>query len=218
MIQKRGNLAAILMAAVLQTGCSVDEPTKPSAVRESGVPSPAMSAEAGSTTLHRPQPKSARYVTPISAASGQQSAEPADPRHLKAEAKLVGRGGLESDEVEHVLLSREAFAATVQALDQEATGSIEAQDITRLVRIAIDRKLTTDMRLSSLSCGVSVCMGSVEKGSEFAKNWSIAKLEDDVLKFHAVAQSMEKIGGVYENRFVFSTDPGLRNFVGPLSQ
>lgn len=218
MIQRRGKFAAILVAAVLQTACSVDKPTKLPAAHESEVPSPTLSAETESKTVHRSQPKSARHVTPHSTASGQQSVEPADQRHLKAEARLVGRGGLESDEVEHVLLSREAFAGTVQALDQDAMHSIEAQEMARYVRNVIDRGLTSDMRLSSFSCGVSVCMGSVQKGSEFAKNWSISELEDEALPFHAVAQSMEKIGGVHENRFVFSTDPELRDFVGPLSQ
>ncbi|WNH54085.1 hypothetical protein [Stenotrophomonas oahuensis] len=218
MIQKRGMLAAISFAALLQTACSVGEAVTPPTSHESQVPSPTRSTETEGTAVHRPQPQTARYAKPLSSTSIQLPAEPADPRHLTAEATFVQKGGLASDEVELVLLSREAFAGTVEALEQESVRSIEAHDITRYVRNVIDRGLTSDMRLSSFSCGVSVCMGSVQKGSEFAMNWSIAQLEDDALQFHAVAQTMEKMGGVYENRFVFSTNPELRNFVGPLSQ
>lgn len=218
MIYKREKLAAILIAAVLQTACSVEEPVRLPASHESKVPSPTRSAETESTAVHLSHPDSVRYEKADSMTSGQQPAEPKVPPHLTAEATLIGKGGLASDQVEHVLLSREAFSGTVEALEQESLRSIEAQDMTRYVRNVIDRGLTSDMRLSSFSCGESVCMGSVQKGSEFEKNWSISRLEDEALPFHAVAQSMEKIGGVYENRFLFSTDPELRNFVGPLSQ
>lgn len=218
MIQKRGKLAVILIAALLQTACSVEEAARLPASHESQVPSPTKSARTESTAVHGSQPDSAHYEKPASMMSSQQPVEPANTGHLKAEARFLGKGGLESDEVEHVLLSREVFAGTAKALEQESVRNIEAQDMTRYVRNVIDRRLTSDMKLSSLSCGVSLCIGSVQKGSEFAKNWSVAQLEDDALQFHAVAQSMEKIGEVYENRFLFSTDPELRNFAGPLSQ
>ncbi len=121
----------------------------------------------------------------------------------------IGEGGIEADAIDQVLQSRKAFANAVQALDTEGVRSMEAQDMTRLYRTVMEQALGKDMVVSSLACGLSVCLGSVQKGSEFDDSWAHTFLDHEAIKVFGFVQAEDRLGHTHERRFLFSMDPEL---------
>lgn len=122
--------------------------------------------------MHRALPKVMRAVTPHSPAHRPSPSDSMESDYLKAEVKYIGQGGIESNEVEQVLQSREAFSNALQDLDDKGVRNLEAQDMTRHVRTVMLQALGENMTVHSLSCGLSICMGSVQSGSAFDDIWA----------------------------------------------
>lgn len=208
-------LALVLVVAVLQSACSSHDPLSPAA---NDAPSDSAAAQpdgVSSATVHRAQPKVMRAVTPHSIGQGQSSSDPKKSGYLKAELQYIGKGGIEANEADQALQSRDAFSSAVLALDEEAIRSLEAQDITRHVRAVMLQALGKDVTVHSLSCGLSVCMGSVQSGSAFDDTWAHPFLDHGAIKVFGFIEAANQVGGLHERRFLFSMDPELPGIIVP---
>ena len=208
-------LAFALMAVALQSACTSHEPLSPGANDEYNESAVAQADGVSSTTVHRAQPKVLRAVTPHSDGDGPSSADPSAGGFLKAELQYIGKGGIEANEVDQVLQSRDAFSSALLALDEEAIRSLDAQDMKRHVRAVMLRALGENMTVHSLSCGLSVCMGSVQSGSKFDDTWAHAFFDHGSIKVFGFIEAADQVGGLHERRFLFSMDPELPGIIVP---
>lgn len=165
--------------------------------------------------MHRALPKVMRAVTPHSPAHRPSPSDSMESDYLKAEVKYIGQGGIESNEVEQVLQSREAFSNALQDLDDEGVRNLEAQDMTRHVRTVMLQALGENMTVHSLSCGLSICMGSVQSGSAFDDIWAHPFLDHGAIKVFGFVEATDRRGGLHERRFLFSMDPELPGIIVP---
>lgn len=208
-------LALALMAVALQSACSAQDPRSPGAVNAPSEPPVVQAGSESGITVRRAQPKVMRAVTPHSTGHGPASPDPKLSGYLKTELRYIGQGGIEANEVEQVLQSRDAFSSALQALDEEGVRSLEAQDMTRHVRGAMLQALGKDMIVHSLSCGLSVCIGSVQSGPAFDDTWAHAFLDHGAMKVFGFIEAADQIGGLHERRFLFSMDPELPGIIVP---
>lgn len=215
MITINGQMVVVLTAAVLQVACSSQDPRSPGA-RDSPSDSSVTHADGvSSVTVHRAQPKVARPITPNPPVQGAPSLDPKVSGYLKAEVKYIGKGGIEANEVDQVLQSRDVFSSALQAIDEEGVRSLEAQDITRNVRTVMLQALGEDMTVHDLSCGLSVCMGSVKSGSAFDDTWPHPFLDHGAIKVFGFIEAADQTEGLHERRFLFSIDPELPGIIVP---
>lgn len=208
-------LVFALIAVALQSACTSREPLSPGANDEHNESAVAQADGVSSTTVHRAQPKAMRAVTPHSTGQGPSSSDPKMSGYLKAELQYIGKGGIEANDVDQVLQSRHAFTSALLAFDEQASSSLEAQDMTRHFRAVMLRALGENMTVHSLSCGLSVCMGSVQSGSKFDDTWAHAFFDHGSIKVFGFIEAADQIGGLHERRFLFSMDPELPGIIVP---
>lgn len=210
-------IALALMAVALQSACSPQDPRSPGARDAQSAPAAAQAGDESSITVHRAQPKVMRAVTPHSAIHGSSSSDTGAGGYLRAEVKYIGQGGIEANEVEQVLQSRDAFSSALQALDAENIRSLEAQDMTRHVRTVMLQALGKDITVDGLSCGLSMCMGSAHRNSAFDDTWAHPFLDHRAIKVFGFIEAEDRMGSLYERRFLFSMDPELPGIIVPHS-
>lgn len=208
-------LAIALMAVALQPACYSQDPRSPAARDAPCEPPAAQAGDEGSITVHRAQPKVMRAVKPHSPVHGPSPSDSMEIGYLKAEVKYIGQDGIEASEVEQVLQTRDAFSSAVQAIDEEGIRNLEAQDMTRHVRTVMLQALGEDMTVHSLSCGLSICMGSVQRGSAFDDTWAHPFLDHGVIKVYGFVDATDRIADLHERRFLFSMDPELPGIIVP---
>lgn len=204
-----------LLAAGLQSACSSQDPRSPAARDAPSESATTQGRDESSITVHLAQPKVMRAITPHSISHSAPSSNTEATGYLKAEKKYIGQGGIEANEVEQVLQSRDAFSSAMQALDEEGIRNPEAQDMSRHVRTVMEHALGKDMRVHSLSCGLSVCMGSVQKGLAFDDTWAHTFLDHGAVKVFGFIEMADQIGHTHERRLLFSFDPELPAILVP---
>ncbi|WP_312316367.1 hypothetical protein [Stenotrophomonas sp.] len=203
--------AFLMMVLTLQLACSPEQ-QHTSAATAAAAYDESVEAQANgenSITIHRAQPKVMRSVTPHSTGELPSSTSTRASHHLEAEEKYIGEVGIEADAIDQVLQSREAFTTALHALDSESIRSMEAQDLTRHFRAVMELALGNEVTVSSLACGLSVCLGSVQKRAEIDEKWAHTFLDHDAIKVFGFGQAEDQMGDVHERRFLFSIDPGL---------
>lgn len=138
------------------------------------------------------------------------------PGFLAAESTLVADRGVSAQVATEVLSSTERFSKAIQTMERDALTSSEAQDLAVHYRSAVLRAVGSDGAVESFACGLSVCAGSVRSRLDVDQDAWISRLNDDTsaLTFSYV-DTVERIGGFNESRFVFSTDPALNAIVTP---
>jgi len=203
------------MVLALQSACSSQDPRSPAAVDAPSEPPVIQAGSESGITVHRAQPKVTRALTPHSTGQSASSVDPKATGYLKAEVKYIGKGGIEANEVDQVLQSREAFSSALQALDEEGIRSLEAQDMSLHVRTVMEQVLGKEMTVNGLSCGMSVCMGWVQKGSAFDDAWAHAFLDHGSIKVFGFIEAADSTENIHERRFLFSFDPQLPAILVP---
>lgn len=210
----RFRLALLLLVFSQLAACQGEKPGQGASPSASSRASAPLKAESAVAREHgsRDQRKVAALLP--STRATPQPAELVPTHYLKGEAEYVTRGGLDGDTVEQALSTQEGFDKAAEALSSEAMRSMEAQDLGRYFRRVMERAVAEHMDVVSLSCGLSVCMGSVQtRSAELDPNWSLKYLDDDSFKAYGFIESVERIGDVHVSRFLFSTDPELAAIV-----
>lgn len=135
--------------------------------------------------------------------------------YLHAESKFVFNGGLSSREAGVLLRSHRSLSDAIDRLSQESASSPEAQDLTGHYRSSLVRAMGNRATLERLSCGLSLCIGVAHARSESDHAaWNDRFGADPAALTYSYMEAVEAVGGGYESRFIFSTDPALNSISG----
>lgn len=93
---------------------------------------------------------------------------------------------------------------------------MEAQDLARHYRSALERAVGVQGVVEDLTCGLSICMGLVSARSRADHDaWDERLYEDSSAARHVILQAVEMNGDRLQNRFLFSTDSGIKAIALP---
>jgi hypothetical protein len=149
-----------------------------------------------------------------SPASNPGPPEVANTIYLPAESAFVAQHGISASLTDQVIESRDEFARVLKEMSNDEMRSMEAQDLAKLYRRMLERAVGTESAVEDLSCGLSVCMGSVRAGSLADHDAWLARLgEDPAALRYVFMEAIEHTGDQFQSRFVFSTDPALKAIV-----
>lgn len=204
--------------AVLALGCSKTE--KPSTTRLDSVNAPATLAHA--MPEKAPDPVPLPQDTTTSTASAPVTIQPGSGKrkqfapYLKTEQKFLSGESVSSRSTEELLSSRKFNSIAIE-FERESASSPDAQALTDLYRQEIQRQLGDSARLTTLSCGNSLCLGSILTHSENTayEKWSKVFFESPRTPNYVFSETTLKRGLNFENRFIFSTDPAINSVIGP---
>lgn len=108
-------------------------------------------------------------------------------------------------------LRSEDFAEYVRRLGEEMARDREAQDLAKFYKDTIEQQLD-ELQIDQFACGVSVCVGSVLDSAGNAKfdAW-VKEFFNSPSTPHSsfIYLPLDRGDGVIENRFFFSSDPGV---------
>ncbi|MBT2767287.1 hypothetical protein J7J08_06525 [Stenotrophomonas sp. ISL-67] len=78
-------------------------------------------------------------------------------------------------------------------------------------QLPFERAVGTNGAVENLSCGLSVCVGSVRAGSIADHDAWLSRLQEDPgAHTYGFVEAIERTGDQFQSRFVFSTDPALK--------
>lgn len=156
--------------------------------------------DSGSTTAHVRQTTHTAPVVPLQSVMGL----------LSTEESFVDQDGISTSMAFQMLSSSENLAKAIERMTADASGSMEAQDLSRHYRSAIARAVGDNGDIESFACGLSLCAGSVRtRTSDEGDAWRYRFLDDSSARTYGNVSDVEDLGGVYETRFMFSTDPAV---------
>lgn len=137
--------------------------------------------------------------------------------YLAAESGLM-RGSTVSAASASTTLRSKRFDQIAQEFTKESASDPNAQELTDTYKAGIQRDLGQDSILSDFACGLSLCIGAIKShGDGSYRTWSDAFFENPRLpSYNFVDFSMPLGGGNFENRFLFSVDPGVNGLTAPL--
>ncbi|BAV99319.1 hypothetical protein [Lysobacter enzymogenes] len=166
----------------------------------------------------------AAAVEPIAASAGatpdpfgRRRADPASSpgqsgRYLPAESKLL-RGNAMSVEATRSALMFEGFDASMAEFAAQAARDPNARDLSARYRAAILRQLGGSGMLVDLQCGLSLCMGTIRTKDRAAMDAWVDRFGQsaDTPNFVFTRFAKKRASGEFDNRFVFSSDPGANS-------
>jgi len=142
---------------------------------------------------------------------GEHRSEPLNSIHLPAESIFVDREGISAEESDQILETDKSFNQALRKMSDDEKKSMEAQDLSKHYRRALELAVGTTGAVENLSCGLSLCIGSVRAGSvEDHDAWLSRLYKDPGALSYGFIETIERTGDQYQSRFVFSTDPDLK--------
>ena len=208
--------ATLLLVLSQCAGCSHEEAANPNAVD--------LEPKSSAGYANQLEIKDARAgderpdINAETRAVGQQSLEPPNSIYLATETRFIEHGGLSRVRADEVLESRERFSRALDEMSSDAAKSMEAQDQAAHYRSALTQAVGADGAVASFSCGLSMCMGTVQTRKEVDnEQWTLRFLEADSTRVFGHMSAMEQVGNLHESRFIFSTDPNLPGIVVPIN-
>lgn len=204
----------ILAAAVMCTSCSEDElgggPKRPD-VPAASAPSTASAGQADG--LGHKISDATKLRVSDTRPSGSLSHDPSSA-YLSTESDMVDEGKISAQKATEVLASSKSLSRTVEAMERDAAKSLEARDLTKLYRESLARAVDGAGVVDNFSCGLSLCVGSVRVRSLADQDaWSARFEQDPSARSYSFVVTSERMGDSYEQRFMFSTDPGMNGIV-----
>lgn len=134
--------------------------------------------------------------------------------YLATESTLVEQDGLSAGRSDPILESQDMFSRALQKMSSDEGTSLEAADLAKHYRQALERAVGTGGAVEGLSCGLSLCMGAVRASSVEAHEAWLSRLnQDPAAARYGFIETIERVGDQYQSRFLFSTDPALRAII-----
>lgn len=203
----------ILAAALMCTSCSEDER---GALSSADIP-PSSGTRTGNTELADDLEDqisvSPKMGSTVAGPRGSTSNDPSSS-YLSTEFDLVDEGKLSAQKATEVLASSRSLSRAVEAMERDAAKSLEARDLTKHYREGLARAIDGAGVVDNFSCGLSLCVGSVRVGSLADQEaWTTRFEQDPSARSYSYVVTSERIGDSYEQRFMFSTDPGMNGIV-----
>lgn len=142
--------------------------------------------------------------------------DPNASRHLRTESAFIERGGISSENVDPLLESRELFSMAFKRMSEDERKSMNAQDLARHYRNAFERAVAAQGIVEDLTCGLSLCMGSVSARSRADHDaWAERLYADAGAVRHVTFDVFEANGDRLQNRFLFSADAAIKAIILP---
>lgn len=149
-----------------------------------------------------------------SSGPGLESEALVDLPYLPTESALVEKDGISANLADEIIESQGAFSEALIKMARDEIKSMEAQDLAKHYRGAIERAVGKNGAVENLSCGLSVCVGSVRAASIADHDAWLSRLQEDPgADTFGFIEAIERTGDQFQSRFVFSTDPVLKAIV-----
>jgi len=136
--------------------------------------------------------------------------------YLVTESAFIERDGISSQNADPLFESSARFSQALAKMREDEKKSIEAQDLTRHYRSALERAVGTQGVVEDLTCGLSLCMGAVSAGSHADHDaWAERLYQDPGAVRHVILGTIERDGDRFESRFLFSADSAIKAIILP---
>ncbi len=208
---RRALVAAVLQCVGCQTeavGTDIGDLRGPADVRE------ATSRDAG--VIPAAVDPALLFAGHPARASDAAAQRPSASAYLVTESAFIVHGAISSERADPLLESMALFSKAMQSMREDERRSMEAQDLARHYRNALERAVGEQGVVADLTCGVSLCMGLVSAPSLADHDaWQERLYEDPAAVRHVTLHALEKNGDQLQNRFLFSTDSAIKGIALP---
>jgi hypothetical protein len=149
-----------------------------------------------------------------SSGSSPESRALADSTYLPTESELIEEAGISAAISDEIVESQDAFSKALRRISSDENSSMEAQDLAKHYRSAFERAVGTSGAVENISCGLSICIGSVTAGSIADHDAWLGHLQEDPgAETYGFIEAIERNGDQFQSRFVFSTDPAINAII-----
>lgn len=130
--------------------------------------------------------------------------------YLATESELIVHSSLSIDVSNEILDDNALFSRALKRMRREEGTSAEAQQLARHHREVLERAVGELGVVNDLTCGLSLCIGSVTSLTQADHEaWSRRLVKDPAARRYGAVHSYEPLGDQLQHRFVFSTDPAV---------
>lgn len=161
------------------------------------------------STRNRIEPLSAPAAPPMRADYRERGELTSGP-YLATESAFIEQNGISGDKSDDMLGDLAQFSKALERMRHDEGTSAEAQDLARHHRIVLERAVGEQGVIEELTCGLSLCLGSVTSLSESDHDtWNARLARDPAARRYGAIQRIEPVGDQFQNRFLFSADPSV---------
>jgi len=198
-----------LAVLVLQcSGCAADKAgTDLGEVRPEQVVRQVAPAESGAA---RPYNESSSPLVRAALADSHSTRDPSTSPFLATESTFIVQDSISVDRSGETLEDDLLFSSTLERMREEERTSLEAQQLAKHHKDVLERAVGELGVVDDLTCGLSLCMGSVTSlTSEDHDAWGRRLAEDPAARRYGAIHRYESSGNQLQNRFMFSADPAV---------
>ncbi|MFL9583805.1 hypothetical protein [Stenotrophomonas sp. AB1(2024)] len=123
---------------------------------------------------------------------------------------MIVHNSISIDMSNEMLEDNALFSSALERMRDEERTSAEAQQLARHHREVLERAVGELGVVEDLTCGLSLCIGSVTSLTQADHEaWSRRLVKDPAARRYGAVHSYEPVGDQLQHRFVFSTDPAV---------
>jgi hypothetical protein len=149
-------------------------------------------------------------AVPRTPAEDRKEGNPEASPYLATESELIVHNSISIDMSNEMLEDNALFSSALERMRDEERTSAEAQQLARHHREVLERAVGELGVVEDLTCGLSLCIGSVTSLTQADHEaWSRRLVKDPAARRYGAVHSYEPVGDQLQHRFVFSTDPAV---------
>lgn len=149
-------------------------------------------------------------VLPADADEERQAGNPEASPYLATESELIVHQSISIEMSKQMLEDNARFSSSLERMRSEERTSVEAQQLARHHREVLERAVGELGVVDDLTCGLSLCIGSVTSLTPaHHEAWSRRLVKDPAARRYGAVHSYEPVVDQLQQRFVFSTDPAV---------
>jgi hypothetical protein len=134
--------------------------------------------------------------------------------YLPTESTFIDQSGISGDRSEEILENSALFSKALDGMRGDEATNVEAQELAQHHRRVLERAVGEQGIVNDLTCGLSLCMGSVtSRTTAEHEDWSGRLVKDPAARRYGAIHKYEAVGDQVQNRFVFSADPAIAALV-----
>lgn len=140
----------------------------------------------------------------------RQAGNPEASPYLATESELIVHHSISIEMSKKMLEDNARFSSSLERMRSEERKRVEAQQLARHHREVLERAVGELGVVDDLTCGMSLCIGSVTSLTQaHHEAWSRRLVKDPAARRYGAVHSYEPVGDQLQQRFVFSTDPAV---------
>lgn len=130
--------------------------------------------------------------------------------YLGTESEFIVQDSISIDMSNGMLEDNALFSSALEGMRSEERTSVEAQKMAIHHRDVLERAVGELGVVEDLTCGLSLCIGSVTSLTQADHEaWSRRLVKDPAARRYGAVHSYTPVGDQLQHRFVFSTDPAV---------